>query len=334
MPKITLCTANVENLYGRYKVFGYLPNDRFKRWVMTPEELLEKGGFHPGEYSSKNAFTVFDKEGWRTATAKALKGTTEDYPDIAVLMEIEDMRALRKFNVDYLGCAYPHALLIDSHDPRLIDIGILSKHPIVDVKTHMDEPYGDASRHLFSRDCVEATFDVDGAELTVFANHLKSKLAESPEELLAANKKRKAQAERVAAIARERFGPGLDGAKFAIVGDFNDTPDSPYVAPLVEGLGLESAVDRIADPKERWTHLWKSEYAVSQIDYILLSPRLAADSPSPPRIERRGISTKCKTVRFEGASSNRIPLDFERFPEVSGKIEASDHCPLFQELNV
>jgi endonuclease/exonuclease/phosphatase family metal-dependent hydrolase len=338
MRKITVCAFNVENLYGRYKAFEYLPGDKFKRRILTEEDLLEKGGFHPGELSSRKAFSVFDKEAWRTATAKALKGGTDDFPDIAVLEEVEDMRVLRKFASDYLGDAYPFSLLIDSHDPRLIDIGILSKHRIVDVRTHMDESYDDKSGYLFSRDCVEATFRIGDTDFTVFANHLKSKLADTPEALLAASAKREAQAKRVADIVRERFGQNPDDARFMVAGDFNDTPDSRHLEPLTKGLGLENVINRIPDPRERWTHLWKAKYTISQIDYILLPKALAEASPAAPRIERRGVSKKCKTVHYEPGQGvppeERIALDFERFPEVTDKIEASDHCPVFMELMI
>lgn len=183
MPTITLCTFNVENLFGRYKAFRFLPGDKFKRKILSEEELQEKGGFLPGqEFAPKNSFEIFDKDVWRKLTAQALKGETEDYPDIACLQEVESIRVLRLFNEKYLrkneNPVYPYVLLIDSHDPRLIDIGVLSKHEIVDVKTHMDEPYDDKSGYLFSRDCQEVTFEIETKLLTLFVNHLKSKFSE------------------------------------------------------------------------------------------------------------------------------------------------------------
>lgn len=338
MSKITICTFNVENLFGRYKVFDYMPGDKFKRKVMTLEELQALGGLHPGEISSKDSFRVFNNDEWRAVTAKALKGETDNYPDIACLMEVEDMRVLRKFNKDYLEKAYAHILLIDSHDPRLIDIGILSKHEIIDVKTHMDEPYDDQSGYLFSRDCVEVTFLIKdggtGKTFTIFANHLKSKLADDEEQREKADQKRLAQAKRVVEIIKERFGNDYPNASFAVMGDFNDTPDSDYVTPLVAKLGLKNVVERL-DQNDRWTHWWKSKNRVSQIDYILLPQKLEGKSTSAPYIERRGISNARKTSYFEGNDGDKgasVKFDFNRFPEVSDKIDASDHCPLFFDL--
>lgn len=339
MKKLTICSFNVENLFGRYKAFDYMPGDQYKRKVMTPEELQELGGLHPGELSAKNSFSVFDKDDWRKVTAKALKGNTDNLPDIACLIEVEDMRVLRKFNRDYLNGSYQHALLIDSHDPRLIDIGILSKHEITDVKTHMDEPYGDASKYLFSRDCVEVTFAVKGGEtnstFTIFANHFKSKLAADDAQSEKANQKRLAQANRVAEIIRERYGSAYHSAAFAVMGDFNDTPDSESLKPLVKDLGLMNVVERLGE-LDRWTHWWKSKNRVSQIDYILLPQGLADKaSAAMPYIERRGISSARKKSYFDDANGERGPavdFSFERFPEVTDKLDASDHCAVFFEI--
>jgi hypothetical protein len=48
MGNVTICTFNVENLFVRYKVFGYLAGDKFKRKILAEKELEEHGGFLPG----------------------------------------------------------------------------------------------------------------------------------------------------------------------------------------------------------------------------------------------------------------------------------------------
>jgi hypothetical protein len=53
----------------RYKVFGYLPADKFKRKVLSEKELEEEGGFLPGQIF-KNSKGIFDKEEWRKLTAR------------------------------------------------------------------------------------------------------------------------------------------------------------------------------------------------------------------------------------------------------------------------
>jgi hypothetical protein len=51
--------------------------------------------------------------------------------------------------------------------------------------------------------------------------------------MLEGHKKRLRQAQVVAELVEERFSDNLETALFAVVGDFNDTPFSPWVAPLV-----------------------------------------------------------------------------------------------------
>ncbi len=42
MTSITICTFNVENLFGRYKVLGYLPGDKFKKISLLPKNSKKK----------------------------------------------------------------------------------------------------------------------------------------------------------------------------------------------------------------------------------------------------------------------------------------------------
>ena len=111
-------------------------------------------------------------------TALALARGKISSPDICCLQEIENMQALRNFSGACLDKKYPNALLKDSHDPRLIDVGVLSVYPICKVVSHIDEK-DHRGYYLFSRDCLEVTFNVGGKNLTLFVTHLKSKYGKS-----------------------------------------------------------------------------------------------------------------------------------------------------------
>ncbi|HYZ95694.1 MAG TPA: endonuclease/exonuclease/phosphatase family protein [Nitrososphaeraceae archaeon] len=132
-----------------------------------------------------------------------------------------------------------------------------------------------------------------------FLNHLKSKLvfekkdvAKRAMEEKEANKLRESQAKKVAEFVRKRFSGDLfDTEDFVVVGDFNATPDSPHLKKLVKELGMVDVISSSFTKKEdKWTYYWASENAITQIDYILLSPHLAKNSTKLPHIERRGIS--------------------------------------------
>jgi len=179
--------------------------------------------------------------------------------------------------------------------------------------------------------------------LTVFLNHLKSKLsfekegsAKKAKEEKEANELREAQAKKVAEFVKKRFSDDLfDKEDFVVLGDFNDTPDSPYLKELVKELGMKDVISSGFTSKEdKWTYYWAGKNAVTQIDYILLSPNLARNSTKLPYIERRGISSARKTSHLDTNDGEKIPFDFKRFPQVSNKIEASDHCPIFLELMI
>lgn len=332
----------------RYKVFGYLPGNKFKKIIMTPEDLAEGWGFLPGLIQKKTdrTFEVFDK-GNRHLTSDAIKGYGEhkgdnSMPDILCLQEVESLETLRTFNNDHLSKHYKYAVLVDSHDPRLIDVGILSTYPIRSLVTHVDDPYeGELTnqKYLFSRDCLEARFDILGKSLTVFVNHLKSQLAtgktaaERAKQKLRADTLRKEQAQKVRDIVRQRFPDDQFGTEnFVVLGDFNDTPDSLATSPITQELGMTDVIARL-DADQQWTHWWDTKNTVSHLDHMLISPNLADNSPDVPYLERRGLSNKRKKTKLETKNGTvEIPFDFERFDGVTDKFEASDHCPVFFDL--
>ena len=258
-------------------------------------DVLKGFGYLPSSFS-KNNFSLYKEEA-RTLTTRALTRGNTVYPQICCLQEVESMQVLRIFNEKYLENKYPYALLIDSHDPRLTDIGIISMYPVSKILSHMDER--DARRnYLFSRDCLEVTFDINGTPLTLFVNHLKSKYGRSKKEKDNADKRRQMQAERISEILKQRFpGTAYDSELFAVLGDFNDHPDSEVLLPLLKDAGLENIIERLSKT-ERWTHWWASKNLVGQLDYILLSPALSRSSSGLPVIERRGISSKRKKSYF------------------------------------
>jgi hypothetical protein len=102
---------------------------------------------------------------------------------------------------------------------------------------------------------------------------------------------------------------------------------------------------RIDRPEDRWTHWYKSENTVSQLDYILLSPRLNdITDGNIPTIERRGIGMreflkngkpapkKTKFFESEDGTKTEISFQFDRFEGVNKNDFASDHCAVFFDI--
>jgi endonuclease/exonuclease/phosphatase family metal-dependent hydrolase len=364
----SIATFNANNFFLRYRHFTTFPGDLSKA---SKKEALEAvssflpptaGGFFPKNY------IIWDPIR-RELAAKALRKPDNKLPDILCLQEIENIYAVRALNQQYLKNHYPYSLVIDGHDIRNIDVGLLSRFPLKLIRTHVDDRDKEGE-FIFSRDCLEVTVALpDGPPLTLFINHLKSKLvqkekneseAEHRKRILASHLRRKAQAEAVSRLIDERFSGKHTSALYAVVGDFNDTPFSPYVEPLLSSPRLTDVVSAHRAADDAWTYFWRSPNRVSQIDYVLASKALAGrvakvvdkHPDRKPHIERSGLAFKRSTsadahilpanlVHFEaddvtpkpvGAppKSTKIKFDFPRFKEVLQDVKnnISDHCPV------
>lgn len=343
-----LCTFNVNNLFVRYRFGKTFPGDQGGK----SEVATTDAGYLP--LYQKGAFEIFNPT-QRALAALALTRNQTVWPDVVCVQEVESLIALREFNDRFLGGRYKQALLVDSRDLRQIDVGILSQLPIDSVRSHVDDRRG--SQYVFSRDCLEVRVQAaPGVPVTLFINHLKSKLVTGKTAQAVAsattrsNAKRKLQADTVAGMLKERFpGAAFDTALFAVLGDFNDMPGSATLRTLCQESGLVDAIATLPEA-ERWTHYWKDRNSVSQLDHLLLSPALAAKlKPQGVAIERRAVgfsklSKKVdggylpKSVRFEAMDKDPSPLtldfQFARFDTVSATNTASDHCPVFADFDL
>ncbi len=119
-------------------------------------------------------------------------------PDILVVEEVENINVLTQLRDEALhDMGYISVVLIEGPDRRGIDIGILSRFPLIDAQLHLVDLDGPSPRPLalsfeealrpewteaaeyylssaakrVTRGILEATFDVRGRQLTVFGNH-------------------------------------------------------------------------------------------------------------------------------------------------------------------
>lgn len=311
---IKIGTFNAENLFLRYKFRKTVGGSMGKKKVDISTFLKAGGDINMLSFGFD---AIDDKQ--RKNTAQVI---LENNPDVICLQEAENLETLKQFNSRYLKRMYPYAMLIDGNDPRLIDVGILSKLEIGGVRTHQfDKDKDEKAGKIFSRDCLEADIFLDkggSKKLTLFVNHLKSKIGEKAK----TDERRRRQAARIREIIVERFGSDVRKAGFIVLGDFNDTPDAECLKPLLGEPWIENAVARLPE-NEQWTHYWEGKHETNQFDYILLSEALSRKNPKAlPKIERRGLADYAKA--YEG----------ERFLGVGPKgTEASDHCAVFIEIN-
>ena len=111
---------------------------------------------------------------WK-ATFNTARVISEVRPDILICVEVENRATLDRFNDQVLRTEFqfspPHFMVVDGNDARGIDVGILSRYPIVEIRSHVDDLGSDGKR-LFSRDCPE--YDIilpTGARLVLIPNH-------------------------------------------------------------------------------------------------------------------------------------------------------------------
>jgi endonuclease/exonuclease/phosphatase family metal-dependent hydrolase len=305
---VRIATFNCENLFFRYN---------FKKNTDASKE----DGFLINEL----AFDFLDPD------EKSITGAAIDEvkADIIALQEIESITVLDHFDTKFIKkLDYEYKVLIDGHDPRQIDVAVMSKYPIVSVRTHRNElsklPH---EVWLFSRDCLEVEIDVDGKSLFLYINHFKSMLdtkAKTPEEGRANTKaRREEQVKRVKEIIDEKWKDKNYNGNFVVLGDFNDYPgEGTALNDLIKNPGLVNVVERLP-VEDQWTHFYAKENDYEQLDYILLSKSLAEKNPENPGIMRMGIAKKAD--KYQGPWLDKV-----------GKIKpvASDHAPVYMDLKL
>jgi predicted extracellular nuclease len=133
--------------------------------------------------------------------------------------------------------------------------------------------------------------------------------------------RRKGQAARTVEILRRRYENKHD--YYAVVGDFNDTPDSDPISPLVSSGIVQDVFDVTGHPADdRWTYFYKGKF--NQIDYVMVSPKLAA-KVGKVKVLREGMP-----VAVERPSLGITPL-----PGIVNKsTSASDHAAITVELDL
>lgn len=237
--------------------------------------------------------------------------------DILGVIEAENRIALKHFTdaglVKGSKPIYPHVMVIDGNDDRGIDVGILTKKgfPIQRIVSHVDDL--DGPRRIFGRDCPEFTVRTPGGEeIVVLVNHLKSKGYGNPK---ANNETRLRQAKQVAKIYRAAR---KTHDHVVVVGDLNDTPDSAPLAPLM----ATDARDITEHPAFTVTDRpgTYGNCTASQIDYVLLSPKLFA-LVTGGEIFRMGVWGGKRGTLFPHYDTMTEPIH-----------AASDHAAVYAEV--
>ncbi|MCD0419982.1 endonuclease/exonuclease/phosphatase family protein [Rubrivivax sp. JA1024] len=256
-----------------------------------------------------------------SATRNTARVIVDIDADVLGVVEAESRPALVRFSNYVLpavaGKPYDHIMLVDGNDERGIDVGLMTrnKFDILSIVSHVDDADEDGT--IFSRDCAQYEISTaNGNRLIVLINHFKSKGFGS---FASSNAKRKRQASRVATIYRQIR---QQHDYIAIIGDFNDTPDSDPISPLFHQTGLKDISEIPGFDDDGRPGTYKNGTASNKIDYILLSPALF-DKATAGGIFRKGVW---------GGKNGKL---FPHYPEITKQAEAaSDHAAIWAELDI
>lgn len=285
--KIRLSTFNCENLFSRARVLSLTEParriellDRLASLPYPPRKLQAAALARHVEYSAGGVrhrrVSIPDER--REAKAQVLRAVAAD---VQCLVEAESRLAIDAVNRLHLKGRYPFSMLVESHDPRSISVGLLSKLPITNLRSHLFDH--DAQGRLFERDCLEVELALpDRRPLHLLLTHFHAADVDGN----GGDALRRRQAVAVSQMLAQRFDLGRD--LVAVLGDLGDSPlHAPQtLAPLLKLGGLSDVLAlQFAIPDDRWTcHLRQNE----QRDYILVSDALKA-AFSQAGIERRGL---------------------------------------------
>jgi len=241
--------------------------------------------------------------------------------DILCTVEMDDRYTLRHVATSPRlpkPTRFSSAMLIDGNDDRGIDVGVLSKAPITELRSHVDDR--DADGVVFSRDCLEAKVELpNGHDVHVLANHFKSQGYGSQ---AGNDAKRLRQSERVAEILRRH---DLENEYVVVAGDLNadrDAPNASSLGPLLSHPHLVDVLRVDLGAGDDWAYYYGGKK--QRLDYLFCSTALASRLDRT-RIERRGMWNLAKIT--QGAETP--------FPQVTGATTAaSDHAAIVAEFDL
>ncbi|EFC49222.1 predicted protein [Naegleria gruberi] len=308
-----IASFNVENLYGRYCF------NKAQMAKISKQCLGRKGSLEFGVNDVQTNLTIADEDSKRI-TAEAIKQVNAD---VICLMEVESLQVLDSFNEKYLqSMNYAYSILIDGRDPRSIDVGVLSRYPIVNIRSNRHATYpGEKTRYIFSRDLLELDIEFPGNNnLTIYATHLTS-MSKGREE---SKDRRLVQVDYICDRIEKSWKDKNYKGNFIVLGDMNDYNDSETsLGKLLKHDHMADIISQRLPSDEQWTHYYNRGNAYNQLDYMFISKHLLLRNPrAKPVIFRKGLPKRAHSFtgkRIKGVGQNEP--------------KASDHCPVYVDLS-
>ncbi|MCY1033045.1 endonuclease/exonuclease/phosphatase family protein [Corallococcus sp. BB11-1] len=280
-------TAPPEGSAGRVRIAAYNVHRLF-------DTECASGACGGSNYEELPTQAEFEQQSERLARAISALNA-----DVVLLEEIETQAGLTELQKRAPGFGY--AELGETHTAASVDVGVLSKYPITDVRRHraryIYRPDGSATR--FSRELLEVHLEVNGARAIVFAAHFRSKVDDDPGRRIA---EATASREIVTDAAKE-----FPDALVVLGGDLNDVPGSEALDAMEkDGALLRVSSDR--PTSETWTYVYSNQRQA--IDHLYLAPAGGTYVPGSFRVAREGNG-------YGGSDHGAVMADFHLGPALN-----------------
>lgn len=225
------------------------------------------------------------------ARAKIRESIRSLNPDVLALQEIGSTNALCELQASLKreGLDLPHWEHVAGWDTNIF-VGVLSRYPFAARRPHSRENFLLRGRRFqVSRGFAEVDIQVNAQYVfTLITAHLKSRrpVASADEAELREQEALRLR-EKIDAVLRRR-----PDANLVVLGDFNDTKDTPPLRAVL-GQGRQALVDtrpaerngdaepnpnpRFEPRRVTWTHYYGKADSYDRVDYILLSPAMARE---------------------------------------------------------
>jgi uncharacterized protein len=226
------------------------------------DDVCDSGRCEPGDWEETPSPSEF------TERAREISQAIDRLEvDVIALEEVETQRSLDA--IQSRLPTFPHAVLGETGASASVDVAVLSRYPVLEVRTHRERQLTrpDGTGTYFSREFLEVHLDVEGHRVIVFAAHFRSKVNDDPG-------RRLAEASAAHDIALETAASSAP-ALVVIGGDLNDVPGSPPLQAL-EGDGQLVRASADQPPEEIGTYEY---FGQSQaIDHLLVAPSAGGDT--------------------------------------------------------
>ena len=269
--------------------------------VPTTRPASKPGFVTIGAFNVENFFDIFDdpysldedtKVKSRLHVVEVSRQIREANPDVMAIEELENEGVLREMVKLFLpDMGYDHVAANKSNGDRGINLGIISRLPILSMTSHRFRDFGlpgSTETWRFARDFWRVELQGPNNKiLVVFIVHYKSK-HDSGNDKQSQNWRLAEATESHKLLAKE-FAANPDGL-LAVIGDFNDTAENAPIQMLLKPFSdkLPGLIDVHKDYPKAEAYSYIPPKFRSKIDYLFVSPALSKRMvPDSPKILNR-----------------------------------------------